>query len=655
MAAAAVKSALSHRLPLTVLFVIALALRLAWSLSRPTDEASLRQLPDQLEYLRIAQNVLKGSGLVFFDEGFQQSVAAYRMPGYPLFVAACGAKVTIVRVAQCAIDASCLLAVYALARPRLGVGPALVAAAFVAFNPYLVYFSSTLLSETLFGGLLIWGIVGLARGGRLAWWGGAAAVVASIYVRPSAIALVPLLAAAAMLVRPPLPRPATRARRYFVLGGGLAMLLLTVAALLPWAARNRGVLGAWVWTTTNTGVTAYDGLNPRADGSSNQSHFRNWTELKLMGEVERSDYLSALARAYADRTRRTSPNSPPASSRGCGRRCRSVRNSDRGLSMWRRGSLMRCRCSRSRSSGSFAAAAGGRSSCTCFCRPCILRWCIPRPSLAPLSRAGRRPDERRCRLGRGGGLGSRAIASMTTSAVTVERLFDRPPAAVLTRRRSRLRSVATLVLFVVLAAMIAAYAYVTDGRRVRENSERLLSDLLGGRVEVGSASLSIFEGLRLDDVRVFSAPGLDRQASGIVFEAKSLLVGYNPRALVVGRIEATRILALEPHVRLVENLDQRQWNFQSLRPPGRSDAGHEASAAIRRIVLPEVLLATPSSITGRSAAACGRTSARSRSKGSLPPTCRAFTASACRAAAARAWASSRSPRGGFRRTAIRSA
>ncbi|HEX8343034.1 MAG TPA: hypothetical protein VF624_19180 [Tepidisphaeraceae bacterium] len=289
----------SPRLPLILLLLTTFVLRLGWSLSRPVDDASLRQLPDQVEYLAIARNVLKGSGFVFFDEGFQQAVVAYRMPGYPLLVAACGAKVPVVRIVQCLIDASAVLAVYGLARRPLGRGAALLAGAMVAFNPYLVYFSSTLLSETLFGGLLVWGMLGLVHGGRLAWWGGAVMLLAAIYVRPSAIALPALLAAAAPLVRPPPPRPATAVRRYLLTGGGLAMLLLTIGALLPWALRNRALLGEWVWTTTNGGITAYDGLNPRADGSSSQGHFRNWTELKLMNEVARSNYLSALARTYA--------------------------------------------------------------------------------------------------------------------------------------------------------------------------------------------------------------------------------------------------------------------------------------------------------------------------------------------------------------------
>ena len=36
---------------------------------------------------------------------------------------------------------------------------------------------------------------------------------------------------------------------------GTSMLLLTILMLLPWAIRNHRVLGQWVWTSTNAGIT----------------------------------------------------------------------------------------------------------------------------------------------------------------------------------------------------------------------------------------------------------------------------------------------------------------------------------------------------------------------------------------------------------------
>jgi len=59
------------------------------------------------------------------------------------------------------------------------------------------------------------------------------------------------------------------------------------------------VVGQWVWTSTNSGFTAYDGLNPDADGSSDQRFVQDMPQLARMSEVGRSEYLAARARDYA--------------------------------------------------------------------------------------------------------------------------------------------------------------------------------------------------------------------------------------------------------------------------------------------------------------------------------------------------------------------
>ncbi|HEY0008889.1 MAG TPA: hypothetical protein VGB55_09210 [Tepidisphaeraceae bacterium] len=284
-----------HRSLVIALLVIALALRLGWGLSRPSDEASLAALPDQSEYLQLARNLLQGRVMVFYDSRFADTVAAYRMPGYPLFLAACGGNIVTARVAQAVIDTSIVLAVLLLARragiDRLQMG---VAAALVAFHPYLIYFSATLLSETLFAAMLAWAMVCLSANGRWRTIVGVVLLLGSVYVRPSAIALPVVVLMTAALVRPTLSRGS-----FWRLGPGAMAILLTALILLPWAWRNRQVTGHWVFTTTNSGVTLYDGLNPRADGSSDQSSFSTWPELKFMGEVERSNYLGAIAKEYA--------------------------------------------------------------------------------------------------------------------------------------------------------------------------------------------------------------------------------------------------------------------------------------------------------------------------------------------------------------------
>jgi len=277
------------------MLILALALRLAFALTRPADPAALAALPDQVEYVQTAQNFLHGRGFCFYDPVFTDTLYAYRMPGYPLFVAACGAKVWIVRLVQCLLDASLVPAVFLLAR-RLGVtsGAAIIGLLFVAFNPLLIYFTSLVLSETLFTALLVWGMLLVLHWRRSVFFAGLVLLVLSIYVRPSAIALPVMIA-----VVTPLLRPTTGKRSFWRIPAGATAVLLTVALLLPWAMRNRSVVKSWVWTTTNSGVTAYDGFNEFADGSSNQKSFRSWPELKAMTEVKRSEYLGTLAGEYA--------------------------------------------------------------------------------------------------------------------------------------------------------------------------------------------------------------------------------------------------------------------------------------------------------------------------------------------------------------------
>jgi hypothetical protein len=76
------------------------------------------------------------------------------------------------------------------------------------------------------------------------------------------------------------------------------MLLLTIAALVPWAIRNHRVVGQWVWTSTNGGITRYDGFNPDATGASDQSFVAAMPQLRHMSETQRDHYLSEQAQQF---------------------------------------------------------------------------------------------------------------------------------------------------------------------------------------------------------------------------------------------------------------------------------------------------------------------------------------------------------------------
>ena len=280
------------------LLLVALLVRLGWALHLPASDASLAALPDQAEYLALGRNLLNGRGLQFVDIRFGEGglVKAYRTPGYPAFVAACGGRLTVVRLAQAVLDTSTVLAAVLLAGRWLRPAFSLLAGAAVAANPFLVYFSGLILSETLFISMLVWGMVLLVRTrGTVGWLGGGLLLALSILVRPSGLGLPLVLGISSVFViapRAPVPR------RGWPLPAGATLLLMTVLVLLPWAVRNKLAVGAWVWTTTNAGITLYDGFNPEADGASDQSFTRYLPQLNAMNEVQRSAYLSDLAKSY---------------------------------------------------------------------------------------------------------------------------------------------------------------------------------------------------------------------------------------------------------------------------------------------------------------------------------------------------------------------
>jgi hypothetical protein len=288
---AATQSSIRIDWGLIAILTLALALRVGWVLRQPADDAAIDRLPDQREYLELGRNLLRAHHLDFVDPRFGDSVLAYRTPGYPIFVALCRGDVRITRIAQALVDAGTVLAAYLLARRWLSRSRARFVAVVIAVNPFLIYFCGLVLSETLFTALLAWGMTLVVRRG-LAWWGGAILLVLCVMVRPSAIALPVILSVIAAFVNRDTRQPYDW--RWLPPVGTL-VAILTIAILLPWAWRNQRVLGSWVWTTTNGGVTLYDGFNPNATGASNQAFVRTMPQLRSMDEVGRDHYLAQLA------------------------------------------------------------------------------------------------------------------------------------------------------------------------------------------------------------------------------------------------------------------------------------------------------------------------------------------------------------------------
>jgi hypothetical protein len=162
----------------------------------------------------------------------------------------------------------------------------------------------------------------------------------------------------------------------------------------------------------------------------------------------------------------------------------------------------------------------------------------------------------------------------------------RPLAAV--RQRSLRRHVWMVVFFITLCTIIWAYWTITDSNRVKGMAEKALSELVGGRVEVRSATLSIFEGLRLRDVRVYVDHPDHKETP--LFQADLFLVKTNPGALLVGKIEPRQIMAIKPHLTISEDVDKKQWNYSLLRRKKSEKKQDPKESAADKPALPEILL-----------------------------------------------------------------
>jgi 4-amino-4-deoxy-L-arabinose transferase-like glycosyltransferase len=147
---------------------------------------------------------------------------------------------------------------------RVGLWAALGA----ALEPSSVAIGGLVLSEALFGSLLLLQFMLWYQGWRLPErrWAvacmlsaGLAAGLATL-VRPGWLLYTPLSASISIVFSRERKRRAREAGLLFV---GL------VVALVPWWVRNACVTGRFVPTTLQVGAGLYDGLNPRATGAGN--------------------------------------------------------------------------------------------------------------------------------------------------------------------------------------------------------------------------------------------------------------------------------------------------------------------------------------------------------------------------------------------------
>lgn len=280
---------------LLFIFLAALLLRGGWGtyrLVRAVDPQAL-EFPDEQQYWLMANSLAKGHGLV--DEfGFR----ATRMPLYPGVLALFALlpyPVVVAKIAHWVVGAWIAVLAGQVAAALFDRRVGLLAGLWVALDPFLIFFSSLLLTETFFIAalLFLWLVaVRWVAGSRSFGWGAWVQVglvgALCIYLRESSILLVGMLLAVLSIFQ---------GLSWRSLGGGALAALVCVSSLVPWAARNERLTGSFSWLTHRGGVSLYDGVGPQANGSSDLGDVQQMDAVRGLNEVEWDHYFRREALA----------------------------------------------------------------------------------------------------------------------------------------------------------------------------------------------------------------------------------------------------------------------------------------------------------------------------------------------------------------------
>jgi len=288
---------------LGLVVALALAGRLAFALTRPAAVAG-----DEVSYLNCARNVVAGHGFVFTPP--HAVLSFFLPPAFPAFLVPFAAAfppdhlARAVAIAHAFLGAATAALAWATARRFANPLAGAVAGVAVAVHPYITYYSSQLLTETLalfFLALFLFLYLKDDAGpARLAAAGAVAALAA--LTRP--VFLYPALAgvAALLLVGRDVPARRRAAR-------AAIMLAAFGVVLAPWAARNYRLSGRPILVTYAMGTVLYQTNAPIAHDPSAPTlwevaetpAYRAYLKTKPPTDVARElafqDYLSARARA----------------------------------------------------------------------------------------------------------------------------------------------------------------------------------------------------------------------------------------------------------------------------------------------------------------------------------------------------------------------
>jgi 4-amino-4-deoxy-L-arabinose transferase-like glycosyltransferase len=232
-------------------FLLAVCARVAFFAARGVTTA-----PDSVDYARLAEN-LRAHGAFSLDTDLPLMPTIRRAPLYPVFLAAfvSSGSVSLVAatVAQAIIDAGVAVLIILLASAIVNLRWAVISGLVYALYPGSIYFTTTILSETLFTALLTVGVVLVLYGFRsnrltLTALPGVAFGLA-ILCRPIAFPLPFLLIGVSLF--------ATRQPRGWVRAVVLAATMALVVS--PWLIRCVRVSGHFVFVQGFTQTIFYVG------------------------------------------------------------------------------------------------------------------------------------------------------------------------------------------------------------------------------------------------------------------------------------------------------------------------------------------------------------------------------------------------------------
>jgi 4-amino-4-deoxy-L-arabinose transferase-like glycosyltransferase len=249
---------------LVFVLILGLVLRLLLLLAASFIPALQRLVAggDAVGYTQLAHSLYQARSFRFAAGG----PTAYRMPGYPLFLAAAYVPWKLplpAQLAQILADVLTAWITYLMARHLArGAAAPLLAAAAVALNPLMMVTSISLLPETLsiLSTTLALFLLLKRPDSRRAWMIAALVLGFGIYLKPTmapaALALLLLLATRRWI-----------ASRAWAAGVAvLAPFVIIAACVAPWLVRNCLVMDACVPLTTSNGSNLYGGNNSQADG-----------------------------------------------------------------------------------------------------------------------------------------------------------------------------------------------------------------------------------------------------------------------------------------------------------------------------------------------------------------------------------------------------